>query len=114
MDRSVQHVHLRTAALESKTTVTAKEAGLVRTKRKRAYQEGNIPEMVARVQSLKELQEAVKAIASVRGTMSRRAVRRAQAAVDARRAELEARLITAPGDANERRERRTEGGLYLP
>ncbi len=114
MDRSVQHVHLRTAALEPKTTVTAREAGLVRTKKKRAYTRGNIPEMVARVETLKELQEAVKAIASVRGTMSARAVRRAQAAVAARRYELETRLIAAPGDANERRERRTEGGLYLP
>ena len=93
-------------------TVTAQEAGVVRTRVVRMYPEGNIPEQVARCETLAELRKLVKALGRLvaAGHVSTRATRVAQRAVDARRAELMMRRVVVPGLGG----RRTKGGLYLP
>lgn len=122
MERSVRKLHVSKSPerVTSPGTVSPKDAGLMRTRRVRNYSRGNIPEMIARIKSLKDLKKAVTAISQLHHTktISKRALKRAQAAVDAKRAELQSRLVVSPEDVSNvkesREEKRTEGGLYLP
>ena len=98
-------------------TVTAAEAGVLRTRRVRAYPDGSLTDQAAACESLEALAELctnVRALVAAH-RVSRRALRRAQTAVDSRRQEIEARVVQAPGDVRFKAgERRTPGGLVLP
>ena len=99
-----------------KGTVTAREAGVVRTRRARAYPDGNIRDQVAACESLASLRELVAGLGRlvVAKRVSTRAIRQAQKAIDVRRRELEARHVVVPEVKGAGSGRRTRGGLYLP
>lgn len=108
-------LHARMAP--QKMTVTAAEAGLVRTRRVRTWPDGNIREQVAACESLAALRQLVGGVGRLVAAqrISKRAVRQVQHAVNVRRQELEARHVVAPEVKGAGAGRKTKSGrLYLP
>jgi hypothetical protein len=120
-ERQVRQAVAEVSRRATAPVVSAEEAGIVRRRMVRAYPHGNVADQAARAETLEDLKNVVNAVRGLRaaGLISTRALKRAQRAVDARKAELESRILI-PGaklrvaEHLRRIERRSPGGLILP